>query len=150
MCSKVHYSSFSHPYIVRERRCVYCGGKMKLLFLLVGYSAVSIGFTKRKIFLIIYFLFLLTQEAFIHQLVQESILPSFFFIKRRFFRFMLLSLSVSSIRNYCMCVKLAKLNSKNWKNKEIEVWQDWLQVKQENSLRIFFIFKAQNFNLNLM
>jgi hypothetical protein len=32
-----------------------------------------------------------------------------------FFRFLLLSLSVCSIRQYCLCYKMAKLNSEKWK-----------------------------------
>jgi hypothetical protein len=47
---------------------------------------------------------------------------TFFFVKRKFFLFFLLSLSVCSIRKYCMYFKMAKLKSKNWKNEEIKVW----------------------------
>ncbi len=52
---------------------------------------------------------------------------TFFFVKWRFFlHFSLLSLSVCSIRKYCLYFQMAKLNSENWKNEEIKVWWDWL------------------------
>jgi hypothetical protein len=41
---------------------------------------------------------------------------TFFFIKQRFFCFLLLSLSVCSMSKYCPYFEMAKLKSKNWKN----------------------------------
>ncbi len=45
---------------------------------------------------------------------------TFFIVKRRFFPFLLLSLSVCSMRKYCLYFEMAKL--KIGKNKEINVW----------------------------
>jgi hypothetical protein len=50
---------------------------------------------------------------------QESILPNYFLCKTKIF--LLLSLSVCRMRKYCLYFKIAKFNSKNWKNEEIKV-----------------------------
>ncbi len=44
--------------------------------------------------------------------------PPNFFLRKK----MLLSLSVSSMRKYCLYFEMAKLKSKNYKNEDIKVW----------------------------
>jgi hypothetical protein len=39
-----------------------------------------------------------------------------------FFHFLLLSLSVFSMRKYHLYFEITKLKSENWKNEEIKVW----------------------------
>ncbi len=55
------------------------------------------------------------------QLTLSQSYQTFFFIKRRFF-LLLLSLSVCSMRKYCLYFEMAKLNNENLKNEEIKVW----------------------------
>jgi hypothetical protein len=54
--------------------------------------------------------------------LQESILPNFFFVKQRFFRFLILSLAILKNRQYFIMLHTLKLTNENWKSKEIKVW----------------------------
>jgi hypothetical protein len=54
-------------------------------------------------------------EIVLLQMFQESILPNFFLRKMKIFCFMLLSLSVCSMKKYCLYFEMAKLKSKNRK-----------------------------------
>ncbi len=65
---------------------------------------------------------LLWNQFYKQNLNLESILPNTFLHKTKiFFCFLLLSLSVCSMRKYCLYFEMAKLKSKNWKIEEFSL-----------------------------
>ncbi len=74
-----------------------------------------------------------------------SILPNFFLRKTKiFFHFSLLSLSVCSMRKYCLYFEIVKLKSKNQKNEEIRRKRQYNNMakiyRYELSISSYFLF----------
>ncbi len=117
---------------MRNSICFFLRNNISMHFLL-NFKLVNKTFSKCKNF-------------FLRQTkVQTGVNPiKIWFI--RFFRFLLLSLSVCSIRKYCMCYKMAKLNSK--KRKKIFILRRKKFGRIDSWCRIFFHFFSLYFFLS--